>query len=57
MDKEYVMQVANMVRAQLSATTSIDVIGSWGVSNFIAKYTRICRHWRFMSMVVCFKDT
>ena len=36
MDKEYVMQVANMVIAQLLATTSIDVIGSWGVSNFIA---------------------
>lgn len=36
MDKEYVMQVANTAREQLLVTTSIDVVLSWGVSNFIA---------------------
>lgn len=40
MDKKYVMQVAETAKNQLLATTSMNVILSWGVEKFIATVFR-----------------
>ena len=42
MDKKYVLQVAEIAKNQLLATTQMNVVLSWGVEKFIA--TRKCRH-------------
>lgn len=36
MDKEYIMQVAETAKNQLLATTSMNVVLSWGVERFTA---------------------
>lgn len=36
MDKEYVLQVAEIAKNQLLATTQMNVVLSWGVEKFIA---------------------
>ena len=44
MEKEYVMQVAQTIKEQLVALTPMTVLMSWGIKEFAAPYTGICRH-------------